>query len=383
MSAALPPAGAVRYGAAALADVLPSVLAALGVPGERNPLELAPADSIVVLLVDGLGWNLLRRHAAYAPFLAGLDGRVLTAGFPTTTAASLASLGTGLPPGEHGLTGYTARVDGLPEPINWLRWQGTQSGVNLLEQLAPEDVQPVPTAFERAERAGLSVSVVSSYAFRGSGLTRAVLRGGTYRPVFTGADMATVAAAAASGPRPNLVYCYTGDLDLVGHGHGCGSEAWRVQLALVDRTAELLAERLPATTRLLITADHGMIDVPDSAKLDYDADPDLRADVDALTGEARVRYVHAAPGRVDAVRRRWTDRVGPGLAVLTRDEVVDLGWFGPTVTSAARTRIGDLVVVASGDGAVVRRKAESRLAAMTGQHGALTDDELLVPLLQR
>jgi hypothetical protein len=179
MSADLPPAGVVRYADASLSDVLPSALAALGVTGEPNALGLDPAESVVVLLVDGLGWNLLRRHAEHAPFLAALSGRALTAGFPSTTVSSIASLGTGLPPGEHGLTAYTSRLDGLDEPMNWLRWQTAHSGTDLLALLPPEQLQPRPTAFERAARAGVAVSVVSSYAFRGSGLTRAVLRGGT------------------------------------------------------------------------------------------------------------------------------------------------------------------------------------------------------------
>jgi len=375
-------AGIVRYSEASLADLLPSALAALGLPDEPNPLGLAATDCLVVLLIDGLGWNLLRRHAAHAPFLASLAGRPLTAGFPTTTATSLASLGTGLPPGQHGLTGYTSLVEKVGEPVNWLRWQVAPSGASLLDRLVPEQVQPLPTAFERAERAGVTVSVVSSYAFRGSGLTRAVLRGGSYLPVFTAADTATTVAAAARGRRPSLIYCYNSELDLIGHGCGCSSDAWRVQLTLIDRAVQLLAERLPAGVRLLVTADHGMVDVPESAKIDYDADPALSEGVEAIAGEARVRYLHVADGQLAAVRQRWLDRVGNTIAMLSRDEVIDRGWFGPVVSDIARQRIGDLVALATEPVAVVRRRAEQRLALMTGQHGGLTEEELLVPLLQ-
>jgi len=383
VSAVAPPAGLVRYAEASLADLMPSALAALGVPGEPNPLQLPQSDCIVVLLVDGLGWNLLRSHEPIAPFLAGLPGRSLTAGFPTTTASSIASLGTGLPTGEHGLTGYTSVVDGVGEPVNWLRWQAASSGLNLIETLVPEQLQARPTAFERAERAGVAVSVVSSHHFRGSGLTRAVLRGGVYRPVFTAADTATVVAEAARADRPSLIYCYNSELDLLGHGRGCHSEAWQVQLALIDRAVELLAERLPAGARLIVTADHGMVDVPEAGKIDYDAEPELSAGVRSIAGEARVRYLHVEDGRIEDVRRRWLDRLGDRFAVLTRDEVVERGWYGPSVLPPAYGRIGDLVVLALADAAIVRRRAEPRLAAMIGQHGALTADELLVPLLLR
>lgn len=370
----------VRYGAAALADILPSALAALGVPGEPNVLELEPAQSIVVLLVDGLGWNLLRRNAAIAPFLGSLAGRPLTAGFPTTTATSLASLGTGLPPGQHGITGYTSRVGDLPDPVNWLRWQTTHSGRNLIDELVPEQVQPRPTVLERAQRAGVDVSVVTSYAFRGTGLTRAVLRGGTFVPVLTSADTVISAAAAALG-RPSLVYCYTGDLDLIGHGRGTASDAWCVQLALLDRMIEMLAHRLPPGTRLLVVADHGMVDMPEDDKIDYDGEPLLSQDVVMLAGEARVRYVHVRPGSVEDVRARWQSVLGDRMAVLTRDEAIARGWYGPSVAEPVRERIGDLVVVSTSRAGIVRRRVEPRMSEMRGQHGALTEDELLVPLL--
>ena len=375
-----PAAGVVRYGQSSLSDVLPSVLAALGVAGEPNVLEFEPAECVVVLLVDGLGWHLLREHASHAPFLSSLAGRPLTAGFPTTTAVSITSLGTGVPPGRHGITGYTTRVDGLGEPVNWLTWRSARSGADLLGDHPPEQVQPVVTAFERAVQAGVSATVVSAPAFKASGLTRAALRGGHQVRAFTAADTATQVAATARG-RGGLIYCYTSELDLIGHVYGCRSAAWLAQLDLIDRGVRLLADRLPSGARLLVTADHGMVDVPEDAKVDYDSEPVLAEGVELLAGEARVRYLHVAPGAVEAVRSRWVDVLGDRMAVLTRDEAIGYGWFGPDVSAPARHRIGDLVAVSVSELAVVRRKAESRNASLVGHHGALTDAELLVPLL--
>ncbi len=380
MTAAPPAAGVVRYGQSSLSDVMPSVLAALGVPGEENPLDVQPAECIVVLLIDALGWNLLRKNADHAPFLSSLDARPLSAGFPTTTAASITSIGTGVPPGQHGITGYTTRADGLTEPVNWLTWRGAHSGRDLTSELAPEHVQTLDTVFERAERAGVNATVVSAPAFRNSGLTRAALRGAHYVSAFTAADTATLVAAAARSRR-GLVYCYNADLDLIGHVHGCGSDAWLAQLQLIDTAVQLLSARLPPHTRLLVTGDHGMLDIAEEAKIDYDDEPQLREAVELLAGEARMRYLHVAPGELDAVRARWTQVLGDRVAVLTRDEAVGRGWFGPYVHEQARGRIGDLIVVAVADVAVVRRTAESRSAALVGHHGALTDAELLVPLL--
>ncbi len=369
------------YGRSSLADLLPSVLTSLGVAGEADALALAPTARAVVLLVDGLGAELLRRHADAAPYLSALSSRDLTVGFPSTTVTSLASFGTGLAPGEHGLPGYTSWVEEVEQTVGWLGWSPVSARTDLREQLVPELVQPRATAFERAAAAGVEVAVAAPASFDGSGLTRAVLRGGAYRGSITPGDAVALAVDASRAGARSLVYCYTPELDLTGHVRGVASQAWREQLSVVDRFAEQLAARLPAGTVLHVTADHGMVDVPDDARVDADASTVLREGVRALAGEPRARHVHAEPGAAPDVLARWRAELGDRMAVLTRDQVVAAGLLGPVVTPAALARTGDVVAIATGDVAVVRRRAEPRFSALRGQHGALTDDELLVPLL--
>jgi hypothetical protein len=374
---------AVRYGEAALSDVVPSVLSSLGLAGEPNVLALPGARRTVVLLVDGMGWQALRRHPEAAPFLSSLAARTLTAGFPSTTVASLASLGTGLPPGSHGLTGYTSWVEEVGHTVNWLAWQpvGERRGGDLRERLVPESLQPQRTAFERAVDAGVEVTVVSSAQFEGSGLTRAVLRGGRYAGSVTPGDAVAQAAEGSRRGDRSLVYCYTPDLDLVGHVRGPGTDAWLTQLRLVDVFAEQLAGRLPAGATLLVTADHGMVTVGEDARVDYDSSPDLADGVRALAGEPRARHVHTEPGAAASVLAAWRARLGERMWVGRREDAVGAGLFGPAVSEDALRRIGDVVAIATGDVAVVRRSVEPAFSALTGQHGALTADELLVPLL--
>jgi hypothetical protein len=369
------------YGSASLSDLMPSVLASLGVAGEPGVLGLEPTSHAVVLLVDGLGTELLRRHADAAPFLSLLRSRPLTSGFPATTVTSLASLGTGLPPGEHGLPGYTSWVEEADATVGWLGWSPVGRRGDLREQLVPEDVQPRRTAFERAVDAGIDVTVAAPASFEGSGLTRAVLRGGSYRGSVTPGDAVATAAAASRAGARTLVYCYTPDLDLTGHVRGVDSEAWRDQLRLVDAFAEQLSARLPAGTVLHVTADHGMVDVDDEARIDADTVPALVEGVRALAGEPRARHVHAVPGAAADVLARWRAELGDRMWVGTGDDAVAAGLFGPVVAAAARARIGDVVAIATGEVAVVRRTVEPRFSTLRGQHGALTDDERLVPLL--
>ncbi|MDT4977526.1 MAG: hypothetical protein QOG98_3284 [Pseudonocardiales bacterium] len=372
----------VRYGERALCDLMPSALAALGVPDEPNTLGLTEVPRVVVLLVDGLGWTRLTRNRAAAPFLNSLDGRSLTAGFPSTTVTSLASLGTGRPPGLHGLTGYTSYLPTVDSVINWLAWRPADGGESLIDLVVPEVVQPVPTVFERAEASGVTAAVTTSAQFRDSGLTRAVLRGGRFHGTVSGGDLISQVADASRSGNRSLVYCYVGEMDLVGHVRGPDSEAWLAQLMLLDHFVEQLARALPDDASLLITADHGMTTVLDEDKVDFDDSPALRDGVLALAGEPRARYVHVHPGAQADVLACWREQLSDRMWVLSRDEAIAAGLFGPTVSPAASARIGDIVAISHNITAVVRRQAESRLSALPGQHGALTDDDLLVPLLR-
>jgi hypothetical protein len=371
-----------KYGEASLADIGPSTLSALGVGDGTNPLGLDETARVCLFVVDGLGWEQLRRNRDAAAFLSSMSGRPLTAGFPATTVTSLTSIGTGLPPGAHGMTGYTSYVEDVDAVVNWLAWRAVGEGGDLRDRLVPEAVQPRPTIWERADAAGVATSVCTFDHFADSGLTRAALRGGRWSGTLAEGDAVARAADALDRGHRSLVYVYVSALDLVGHMRGPDTDAWRAQLAIVDRIAEQLAARLPTDATLLVTADHGMVHVPDEAKIDYYDHPTLQEGVVALAGEPRLRYVHTRDGAAGDVAARWREALGQTWRVLSRDDAIDAGLFGPTVTPDARRRIGDVVALSLGEGGVVERRKLPRLSAMPGQHGSVTDEELLVPLLR-
>lgn len=369
------------YGAGALADVGPSLLASLGVPDASNVLALPDTARACLFVVDGLGWSGLQAHPDVAPFLTSLAGRPLTAGFPSTTVTSLASLGTGLPPGEHGMSGYTSYVESIGSVVNWLAWRSIGDNVDLREVVVPEELQPQPTIWERADAAGVATTVCTFDNFAGTGLTRAVLRGGRWGGTYAEGDAVARAVDAASQGNRSLVYVYVSALDLVGHMRGPDTDAWCAQLAIVDRIAERLVAGMEPGVNVYVTADHGMVAVADEAKVDYDSTPDLQDGVVALAGEPRMRHVHVRSGAATDVCARWGELLGDGWRVMSGDEAIAEGLFGPVVTPAARPRIGDVIALADGPGSVVERRKLPRLASMPGHHGSLTDEELLVPLL--
>ena len=362
------------YGDRSLADVVPSVARALGVelPGHPAGLVLPRAPSYVLFLIDGLGAELLARHAHAAPYLSSLvqGGATGTAGVPSTTATSLTSLGTGLVPGAHGLVGFTARIPGTERLLNHLWWDKT---------VDPVEWQPHPTAFGRLAHAGVHVTSVNKRDFDGSGLTLASQRGAAY----VGADRVgerIAAAVTASAQRPSLTYVYDSDLDWTGHKFGVASTQWLQQLAMVDAEAEQLREALPASTRLLVVADHGMVDSPREARVDVDEVHGMRDGVALLGGEARFRHLYCTAGAVDDVVATWRAVLGERASVLTREDAIARGWFGQ-VQPGVLPRLGDVMVACHGDAAVVSTVDFGYEDTLVGMHGSLTSTEMLIPIL--
>lgn len=374
-----------QYGAGSLADLLPTLVAGQGVPGfEPVITELTPADRNCVFLVDGMGWEQIKAHPDEAPYLTSLlgssrggTGLPITAGFPATTATSLASVGTGLPPARHGLPGYAVRNPATGELMNQLRWH---------PWTPPKPWQPYPTVFQQADAAGVATAQVSSPAFQTTPLTKIALSGGTFLGRMTGEERMDLAAERLAAGDRSLVYTYYSELDGAGHRHGVDSDAWRGQLMYVDRLVQRLAEQLPPRTALYVTADHGMVDVPfdEDSRIDYDDDWELGAGVALLGGEGRARHVYAVPGAEADVLTVWREVLGDRFWIASREEALELGWFGAPGECDERVlgRIGDVVAAAQADVAITASRNEPNESALTGMHGSMTAAEQLVPLLE-
>ncbi|WP_316667471.1 alkaline phosphatase family protein [uncultured Propionibacterium sp.] len=372
------PAGPA-YGSGTLAEVLPAVAQRLGAGGPCRPeaadaLGIPPARAYVLMLVDGMGWNQLRSNLpslAYIPQLLG-EARPISAPVPATTACSLATLGTGCAPGLHGIVGYTFRPGasgGLLCPLDWG-----------LSDPDPEQFQPIPTWFERLERDGVAVTTVSRDQFHRSGLTRAALRGGVFRGFGRDTPMSAkieaIRASVAAGPA--LAYVYESDLDHAGHGRGVASRPWLDRLVGIDADIESLRRALPDDVCLLVTADHGMVDVPAGHRIVIEDTPGLGDQVEAVGGEGRLRHLYTREPQ--AVAARWAAVMGERAWVCTRGEAVAAGWFGPSVGADAAVRLGDVLVAAREDWAVMTRARRGEFS-LIGQHGSLEPDEMRVPLV--
>jgi hypothetical protein len=375
------------YGAASLAELLPSVVAALGAPGYPDVLCLGRVTggvrAVVVVLVDGLGAAMLEARQGHAPYLRALsaapaDGvpAVLTASFPTTTATSLGTFGVGVPPGQHGLVGYEVLDPDLDRVVNQLQWP---------KDLDPVLWQPLPTIFETAQSAGIRVVRTGPMAFDGSGLTAAALRGGEYAAAETLADRVDAALAAcrpASGDLPVLVYLYWGELDRTGHDRGWQSLAWTRQLEDLDIQLGRLSRSSPPGTAIIVTADHGMVDVGRDDRVDLAGRPDLTRSLRHVAGEPRAVYLWPTPGRTAEVVERWAEALDGTADVVPRERAAAEGWFGPSPETRALARAGEVIVLVRRPFVVLdSSRHRPDVLRLVGWHGSLTDDEVLVPLL--
>ncbi len=362
-----------------LAGVLESCLASI--TGDADRLGLGPSRRAIVLLVDGLGADLLRERAGHARTLFGALGSrsVIEAAFPTTTATALASLTTGTLPGAHGMVGYSVLDPANDRVVNEL------SGWD--DRLDPATWQRQPTLFERATERGFGATVVGPERYRDSGFTAAVLRGARYVAAPSIADRLRRAGELAAEPGPpGLIYVYVPELDMAAHAHGAASTAWTIALEAVDAAARDLVATLARDTGLLVTADHGIVDVPPQGHVLIDGAPELLDGVRHVAGEPRCLQLHLEPDlsatERDAIVALWRDSESSRSWVATREEVIASGWFGP-VDPVVAPRLGDVFVAARKlivyyDG----RTASSGSRAMIGQHGSLSPAELRVPLLR-
>lgn len=366
------------YGRNSLAEVMTSAAAALGADGFSNVLQLPQARRVCVVMVDGLGKALLKQRGGHAPFLrqAMENSRTLGSAFPSTTAASLASLGTGLAPGLHGMVGYDVLDPAQDKVVNQLGgWDA---------KVDPQVWQPHPTVFEQVAE-HLPVTTVSLPRFADSGMTRAALRGSSFRPGASSHARTLAAAEALAASDRALVYLYFNELDKAGHRFGAASAQWGSELEELDADMRRLTRQLPADTLLLLTADHGMLDVAEAFRFDYSADPALVAGVRHTAGEPRLVHLYFEPDATAAHREQtaaaWRAAYGNQAWIFTREDAISRGFFGH-VDPRVLPRIGDLMVAAREPVAFydTRRVPETAMSVV-GQHGSLTKAEREVPLL--
>jgi predicted AlkP superfamily pyrophosphatase or phosphodiesterase len=360
------------YEGACLSSVVPALLQAGHTEGPAwLPEPTRGAAQIVLLVLDGLGWEQLAAGRDVAPTVANGAGGPITSVVPTTTATALTSITTGCPPATHGVVGYRVRVRGLDggsdEVMNVLRWRTLAGDMRRLRPAAA--FQPV------APFGGRSLPAVTRSEFSSTGFTAAHLAGTRLVGWSVPSTLVVEVLRLLRNGEP-FVYAYYDGLDKVAHEHGLG-EYYARELVSVDRLVGDIVDGLPPGAALVVTSDHGQVEVGTAARL---PGPELLAGVELLSGEGRFRWLHARPGATGDVVAAAEALHGDEAWIRTRDQIVDEGWFGGPLSAEVADRLGDVALVARAPVAFLdpADTGETRLLA---RHGSLTADEMYVPLV--
>jgi hypothetical protein len=353
---------------ARISDILPAACAALGMSPAVDSLTLPNSESVVVLLIDGMGFhNVANVSDGNVHSKLIVDHSPISTAFPTTTPVALASLGTGMQSGAHGFVGATFELAEFHQILHPLKWTDSPS---------PLAVSPDPTWFENAVELGISVTRIGPAAYADSGLTSSVLRGGVHLPAETMDELVDCIVTTSTKSKKQLIYGYYPKLDKIGHVHGVDSKQWRAELNVVLDAIAALHTQLPSGVTLVVTADHGMVDVEN--RIWIEDTPSLMRDVRIITGEPRLRHVFAHSGNANALHRQWQS-LEQYAHIFTRDEFIATQLMGE-VDDFVYERIGDVVAVAQGHNILASRSIDSRISNLVGHHGSDSAMERDIPL---
>lgn len=356
-----------RYGHDCLSSIV-HVLCAPGGPRRDGrawvPEEIEGAERLVLLVLDGLGWNQFQERRHLLPNLTSFRGGAITTVAPSTTATALTSLTTGLDPADHGLIGY--RIAMGDTVMNVLRW-GDESG-DLSRRYVPERVQACPPFL------GGSVPVISRAELEDTGFTRAHLAGVKRHGWRVASSIAVTVGEQLRRGEP-FVYAYYDGVDKVAHERGFGPY-YDAEVGQADRLVGAVVDQCPPGTVVCVTADHGQVHVGENTTA---LDARVTACVARQSGEGRFRWLHARPGRASALLEACGAHAAEAW-VVTAERVIDERWFGARMPEEVRRRLGDVALVARGP-VSFEDPAEPSFSPLVCRHGSLTADEMLVPFL--
>lgn len=363
------------YGGACITNIVPALAAGrdAGIPvPDWIPAAVLGARQVVLLVLDGLGWEQLRARPALAPTLTASEGieRPITSVAPTTTACALTSVTTGCPPCRHGLLGYRLAV--RDEILNVLRWTtGSGRAIDARRSVPARQFQPCPP-FAAAPR---PVPVVSKADFGGTGFTAAHLGNSPLHGYKVLSSLPVEVARLLKDGEP-FIYAYYDGIDTVAHGTGLG-DLYDAELRAVDRLVADMVAELPAGAVLVVTADHGQIDVGPQVEL---LGREMMEAIDFISGEGRFRWLHARPGSASDLAAMAKERYGETTWVMERDRMIEQGLFGGPVPDAFLNRLGDVALIPHTPIAFID-PADTGENRLESRHGSLTAAEMLVPLV--
>jgi len=336
--------------------------------GSSNPPscfseDIFLAKTVVLLVLDGLGWQQFQDSKEIFTSLSEFSGNSITTVAPSTTAAALTSITTGVPPGEHGIVGYRIPVEG--GILNSLRW----STGNDSYKPDPHEFQLKPV-FENQQP-----KVVTSAAHEGSGFTKAHLRDSRFSGYGNRSELIELIVDSVKKSEP-FIYAYWDGVDRIAHEFGF-TDRYFTELEECDLMVAELLRRLPSNVALIVTSDHGQVEVGDRM---IELTDDLNDLLSKQSGEARFRWLHALDGSGQDLLQIAKETFEDVAWIMSKKEIIDEGWLGSLVDRTVEARLGDVALIAR-EKIGFTDPAEKMPFKLITRHGSLTKEEMHVPLL--
>ena len=369
-----------------LANALASIGGAPNVPcspGVSAIVDLiGPADHVVVVMVDGLGLNVVDEEHG-ADFLAAHVAAELTTVFPSSTPTVLTSYATGLWPSSHGVPSwhlYLDEIDDIATIIHYTR-RGDDKDLGSLG-LTPEQAYPAPTT--TARMAWPSFGIVPEEILETPYATYS--RGHSPGYGYKGLEDAAGAVLKRLGESrgPTFTHLYIPHVDAASHEYGIGHDVTKQAIAAVDGLLSQIAALLPPNAAIVVSSDHGLLDM-DAAAHEIEPDDDLVGYLEHEPwGTAPSVMLQVREDRSAEFEPRFRDRFGDDFYLLTADEVLDLELMGPgPVSPVTKRRIGNYLALSTGAPAIYYNYPQTGedVPPKVANHGGLTPDEMMVPLI--
>ena len=352
--------------------------------GARQLTEIiGDADHLVFVVADGFGMSFVE-EMDHDAFLPGHVARELLTVFPSTTASVLTTLATGEWPAAHAALGWFLYLPEIGQVSTILPFIRRSDGKSLTKLgVEPERAFPVPPLVSRIDRATISLAPAD---IAGSVYSR-YLAGGSRRDGYTtlGEAVDAVLGRIVDATGPTFTYVYWPNVDAAAHKYGATHRNVATAVAELDLQMNRLAVEAPPGARVVLTADHGLLDA-DEEETHWIVPGDELSECLSRepSGDAREVYFAVKDGQGSTFRARFAARFEDRFLLLTTTEAEDLRLFGPGPLSAvSRQRLGDLVAVSAGRDAIRYRWSDQPEATKpyASHHSGLTPEEMRVPLI--
>ena len=349
---------------------------------ESAPIELPEAKHYFLCLIDGLSDNLFFENRSHLSFFNTCnEHKTVTSGFPSTTATCLTSLATGLDPIEHGIVGSAFyNNDKYFSPLRWSYLSAQDSSIQLLES----DIRVPKGIWSNMHNEGIKINAFLPFEIADSEFTKQVFSDAEIHSYKDDTSLVNKISQSTETAGKSFSYIYFGNLDYIGHLSGAGSKDWKDELIQLESIIENIRRVIPNDAALIVTADHGMINVDTKNMIDIRKMTDLKNETLLICGDIRARHIYLKPEYVKDINLdKWNGLLGENFNIYSRQNALDNQMFGTQKNSSLNHRLGDLIVVSKNQYGLLDSDSvyDQYQASWVGHHGAISDDEQILPLL--